>query len=146
MPTDTPPKAAAAAPKKNDPRRDRPSGIVCYTEDDPTKAERVEATYTADEISAGLKSARQKLNGRGKPLQPTPGVVEDEILLARAADRKKAERAKSGTGCSPPVPVSVTNTLQNELAYLRQMFEYGKLTEAALAEMKAAARARFGAQ
>lgn len=145
VPACTQSKAAAAAPKKNDPRRVRPSGIVCYTEDDPMEAERVEATYSPDEISTGLKSARQKLNGRGKPLQPTPGVVEAEILLTRA-DRKKAEQARSGTGCSPPVPVSVTNTLQNELAYLRQMHEYGQLTAAEFDERKAAAQARFAPQ
>ncbi len=138
------PSDAAAAPKKNDCRRaPLPSGIVCYTDDDPTEAERVEATYSAEEISAGVKSARQKLNARGNPLKPTPGTVENEILLARAEDRKKVERAKSGTGCSPPVPVSAAHDLRNELAYIEQMHSYKKFSDDERDQQIAAARARY---
>jgi hypothetical protein len=137
------PKAAATDRQKKVQGRERPSGIISYDDEDSVKAERVEATYTSEEISTAVKSARQKLNGRGKPLQPTPGTVEAEILLARA-ELKKAERAKAGTGCSPPVPL--TRTLDDDLKYINQMFGYGQISEAERLQQQAAAIAKWAAR
>lgn len=71
----------------------RQSGIVCWTDADQQAAEEVEATYTSPEITAAVAVAKAKMNKRGKPLSPTPGVVENEILLARAAQHAKVQEA-----------------------------------------------------
>lgn len=72
----------------------RPSGIVCWNEDDLTAAPGIEATYRPEEVTAGVAAAKKKMTKTGKPQSPTPGVVENEILLARAA-HEKAKRAKA---------------------------------------------------
>lgn len=72
----------------------RPSGIVCWNEDDLAAAPGIETTYLSEEIAAGVVAAKQKMTKVGKPQSPTPGVVENEILLARAA-REEAARARA---------------------------------------------------
>jgi hypothetical protein len=137
--------AGAAAEKPKQQGQERPSGIKCYDNDDHRKAERIEATYPCEEISDGVAVARKKLNSKGKPLQPTPGVVEAEILLARAA-REQAERTKTrgGTGCSPPVPPN--RSLREELQYIDQMHAYGRFTDAEREQQRVAAKSKFAGQ
>lgn len=66
-------------------RRRRASGIITYLRSDAPEAVRIEATYDPAEIAAGTTAARSRLNRRGNPTEPTPGVVEREILHVRAA-------------------------------------------------------------
>jgi hypothetical protein len=89
------PAISAAAEKNTKPHgRERSSGITCYDDNDHQSAERIESTYTAEEIHAAVATAKKKLNNRGNPLKPTPGVVETEVLLARSAF-EQAARSKA---------------------------------------------------
>ncbi|BFI96574.1 MAG: hypothetical protein RSP_20840 [Rhodanobacter sp.] len=143
-----PQKRAEAVHTAKKPPIKRPSGIWCAADrpDDPAEAEEIESTCTAAEIEAAVEDVRTQLTEAGKARWPTPGPVRDSILRARIASQTAKRILARGTGCSPPVPVSVTNTLQNELAYLRQLCDYGQLTEAEFSEKKAAVQAKFCAR
>ena len=128
------PRAPAAAQSKKI-RIQRKSGIVTWLEEDVAQAEIIEAK----EQETDVREAADALAELGK--DPVPGLVQRQIQQARAR-RIEKERAKArGTGCSPPVPVSLT--LSDELKYIEQMYIYKKFSEAERDQHIAEARARF---
>ncbi len=85
------PAAGAAAAGKNEKkkaRRVRPSGLVCWTDDDPQAAASVELDATPGEVQAAVAAVA----ATGK--DPVPGLVAREIQRARA-EREKGARAKA---------------------------------------------------
>lgn len=96
------PKAAAeekyAAAHQGKRRRPRPSGIVCFYDDDNGAAERIEATYSAEDISIACRDIISTLH------EPVPGVVEKAIqdrLARNVGDAKQQERIQDLTHLPP---------------------------------------------
>lgn len=75
-------------------RRVRPSGIVCWEEDDPQFAEAIEADATLGEVRAGVVA----VEATGK--DPVPGLVSREIQRVRGM-REKAEQTKAREAAGP---------------------------------------------
>lgn len=88
---------AAATDQQRKPKTRRPSGIVCYIEqdhDDRPEAERIEGDANAGEIATAVAVVRTQIVPRtGRHREPTPGPVWDEILRARQ-EKQRAECAE----------------------------------------------------
>ena len=75
-------------------RRVRPSGIVCWEQDDPQLAEAIEADATLSEVRAAVVA----VEATGK--DPVPGLVSREIQRVRRV-REKAEQTKAREAAGP---------------------------------------------
>jgi len=75
-------------------RRVRPSGIVCWEQDDPQLAEAIEADATLGEVRAAVVA----VEATGK--DPVPGLVSREIQRVRRV-REKAEQTKAREAAGP---------------------------------------------
>jgi len=91
--------ASGGSPQKR--RRRRSTGIVTWTADDESEAQRIELAYSSELVAAGIESAKK--DGR----QPLPGIVEESI--------QRLIEAKAGSGRQTELRARIIQDMQDRI-------------------------------